>query len=141
MHELEEQLSLLWRRSRSNALKVARQVHPDMEPSAYGILAILQRTGDMRLTDLAAEIGVGKPSISRQIAGLESLGLVCKHAHPDDGRAQAISLTDVGRKQLAVAQDARRARFHEVLGDWPAADVELLGRLLGRLNDSYARYS
>ncbi|MDN6300662.1 MAG: Lrp/AsnC family transcriptional regulator, partial [Micrococcaceae bacterium] len=67
IHDMEEQLSFLWRRARANGNKVAKQVHPDMEPGAYGLLAALQRRGTLRLTELAAEIGVGKPSVSRQV--------------------------------------------------------------------------
>ena len=100
---LEEQLSILWRRARSNSHKVARRVHPDMEPAAYGLLVILQRTGAMRLTDLASNVGIGKPSVSRQITMLEQLGLVEKTADPEDGRAQAISLTPLGSDRLLTA--------------------------------------
>ena len=69
---VELQLSLLWRRGRSMSHHLSRSVHPDMEPAAYGLLTYLAQEGAMRLTELAASIGVGKPSVSRQIAFLES---------------------------------------------------------------------
>ena len=99
---LEHELSVLGRRARSNSHKVAREVHPDMEPAAYGLLLLLQQQEAMRLTDIAASIGIGKPSVSRQIVMLESLGLVQKHADPQDGRAQTISLTRTGPDPDAV---------------------------------------
>ncbi|MGJ9401800.1 MarR family winged helix-turn-helix transcriptional regulator [Arthrobacter sp. KK5.5] len=137
IHDMEEQLSFLWRRARANGNKVARQVHPDMEPGAYGLLAALQRKGSLRLTDLAAEIGVGKPSVSRQVTLLESLGIVRKTADPLDGRAQTISLTEEGARQLSAAQTARRHVFHDLLADWPVDDLSSLAALLTRLNHSY----
>ena len=136
---LEQQLSMLWRRARSNSYKVARRVHPDMEPAAYGLLVILQREGSMRLTDLAASIGVGKPSVSRQIAMLEQLGLVQKTADPLDGRAQSISLTDDGLRQLSTAQAARKEAFHQLMEDWSLSDLTTLGNLISQLNQTYTR--
>ncbi|NKX50553.1 MarR family transcriptional regulator [Arthrobacter deserti] len=135
---LERQLSVLWRGARANSHRVARQVHPDMEPAAYGLLAILQREESMRLTDLAANIGVGKPSVSRQVAMLEQLGLVHKQADPVDGRAQSISLTQAGRERLTAAQLARKNAFRQRLGDWPVQDLDALAALLDRLNQAYA---
>ncbi|MET1156471.1 MarR family transcriptional regulator [Arthrobacter sp.] len=134
---LERQLSLLWRRARANSHQVARTVHPDMEPAAYGLLLILQREHSLRLTELAAAIGVGKPSVSRQIAMLEQLGLVGKQADPLDGRAQSITLTPAGLEKLAEAQAARKIAFYQRLGDWSVEDLSTLGQLLDRLNASY----
>ena len=136
---LEQQLSMLWRRARSNSYKVARRVHPDMEPAAYGLLVILQREGSMRLTDLAASIGVGKPSVSRQIAMLEHLGLVQKTADPLDGRAQSISLTAAVLTQLSTAQEARKEAFHQLMEDWSLSDLTTLGELISQLNQTYTR--
>lgn len=92
----------------------------------------------MRLTDLAAAIGVGKPSVSRQVAMLEQLGLVGKQADPLDGRAQSITLTAAGLEKLGQAQAARKVAFHQRLGDWSVEDLSTLGQLLDRLNASYA---
>ncbi|TDK26980.1 MarR family transcriptional regulator [Arthrobacter crusticola] len=136
---LEQQLSMLWRRARSNSYKVARRVHPEMEPAAYGLLVILQQEGSMRLTDIAASVGVGKPSVSRQIAMLEQLGLVHKEADPLDGRAQAISLTPAGTQQLVNAQTARKQAFHELMADWDVSDLQQLGHLIAQLNATYAK--
>lgn len=138
IEEVEQQLSMLWRRARSNSHKVARQVHPEMEPAAYGLLLILQREGQMRLTDLAANIGVGKPSVSRQVSLLERLGLVQKTADPVDGRAQSITLTASGLRQLTAAQSARKEVFHGLMAEWALDDVASLGQLLAQLNETYS---
>ncbi|MGO2003300.1 MarR family winged helix-turn-helix transcriptional regulator [Arthrobacter rhombi] len=137
IHDMEEQLSFLWRRARSNGNKVAKQVHPDMEPGAYGLLAALQRRGTLRLTELAAEIGVGKPSVSRQVKMLEELGVLAKVADPADGRAQSITLTRAGAQQLAAAQTSRQHIFRDLLADWPDEELLSLAALLTKLNGSY----
>ncbi|MDI2036098.1 hypothetical protein PJL15_03233 [Paenarthrobacter nitroguajacolicus] len=137
LQQVEHQLSLLWRRARSISHQLSRQVHPDMEPAAYGLLTVIRREGPIRLTDLATCIGVGKPSVSRQIAFLESIGLVYKEADPQDGRAQSIRLTEKGEEKMHLVQDARRQVFRERLGEWPLEDVQTLADYMGRLNAIY----
>ncbi|UVJ40937.1 MarR family transcriptional regulator [Arthrobacter sp. CJ23] len=137
LQQVEHQLSLLWRRARSLSHQLSRQVHPDMEPAAYGLLTIIRREGTIRLTDLATCIGVGKPSVSRQIAFLESIGMVSKEADPQDGRAQSIRLTAKGEEKMHQVQDARRQVFRERLGEWPVDDIQTLAEYMRRLNATY----
>jgi DNA-binding MarR family transcriptional regulator len=136
---VENQLSLLWRRGRSISHQLSRQVHPDMEPAAYGLLSVIRKQGPIRLTELASCIGVGKPSVSRQIAFLEGLGLVSKEADPLDGRAQSIQLTPEGEARMHQVQDARREVFRERLAEWPAEDLQALAMYMAKLNATYER--
>lgn len=136
---VEHQLSLLWRRARSMSQRLSRQVHPEMEPAAYGLLSVLRTKGPIRLTELASCIGVGKPSVSRQVAFLEGLGLVSKQADPLDGRAQAISLTAKGEEKMHLVQDARREVFRERLAEWPTGELEAFAGYMAKLNASYER--
>ena len=136
---VEHQISVFWRRARSVSHQLSRQVHPDMEPAAYGLLTVIRREGPIRLTDLALNIGVGKPSVSRQIAFLESIGLVSKEADPLDGRAQAIRLTPRGEEKMHQVQDARREVFRERLGEWPLEDLQTLATYMAKLNAIYER--
>ncbi|WP_309107187.1 MarR family transcriptional regulator [Arthrobacter sp.] len=139
LESVEQQLSLFWRRARSVSQQLSRQVHPDMEPAAYGLLTIIRREGPMRLTDLASCVGVGKPSVSRQIAFLESIGLIFKEADPVDGRAQSIRLTPRGEEKMHQVQDARNQVFRERLGEWPVSELETLARYIAKLNSTYER--
>ena len=139
LQNVEHQISVFWRRARAISNQLSRQVHPDMEPAAYGLLTVIRREGPIRLTDLAMNIGVGKPSVSRQIAFLESIGLVSKEADPLDGRAQAIRLTPKGEEKMHQVQDARREVFRERLGEWPVEDLQELARFMAKLNATYER--
>ncbi|MFJ3958710.1 MarR family winged helix-turn-helix transcriptional regulator [Arthrobacter sp. NPDC090010] len=139
IHAVEHQMSLLWRRGRAVSLRLSRQVHPDMDPSAYGLLSILRRQGPIRLTELAALIGVGKPTVSRQITFLMGLGLVSKDADPLDGRAQLLQLTPEGEATMARVQDARREIFRQRLGEWDTTELGALAANLGKLNSLYER--
>jgi DNA-binding MarR family transcriptional regulator len=136
---VEHQISLFWRRARSISQQLSREVHPDMEPAAYGLLSVIRKSGPIRLTELASSIGVGKPSVSRQIAFLESIGLVLKEADPLDGRAQTIRLTAEGEEKMHQVQDARRQVFRERLGEWPVEDLDALATYMAKLNATYER--
>ncbi|MET3721389.1 MULTISPECIES: MarR family transcriptional regulator [unclassified Arthrobacter] len=137
LNTVEQQISLFWRRARSVSHQLSRQVHPDLEPAAYGLLAVIRREGPIRLTDLALNIGVGKPSVSRQIAFLESIGLVFKEADPLDGRAQSIRLTARGEEKMHQVQDARQQDFRERLGEWPVEELQTLAECMAKLNSLF----
>ncbi|MGA7206867.1 MAG: MarR family transcriptional regulator [Specibacter sp.] len=132
---LEIQLSLLWRRARVVSHSLTRSVHPELEPAAYGLLAVLMNQGAMRLTELAKCIGVGKPSVSRQISFLEGVGLVQKEADPRDGRAQLIELTPEGLAKMRSVHAGRQEAFHKLLEHWDPAELTTLAALLAKLNN------
>jgi DNA-binding MarR family transcriptional regulator len=136
---LEEQTGVLWRRERIISHALAKTVHPEMEPAACAILMLLQREGALRATDIALSIGVGKPSISRQLGGLERLGLVSRQLHPEDARAQRILLTPLGEQRLTDAQAGRHTAFAELMQDWEHEDIDQLGTLINRLIGTYVR--
>ncbi|MBT2551422.1 MarR family transcriptional regulator [Arthrobacter sp. ISL-65] len=137
LQQVEHQMSLLLRRAHSMSHQLARKVHPDMEPVAYGLLTAIRREGPIRLTDLASVMGVGKPSISRQIAFLESVGLLYRESDPQDRRAQFIRLTEKGEEEMHQVQDARRQVLFERLGEWPLEELQMLAYHMGRLNAVY----
>src|SRR5215203_1806409 len=87
------QLAVLLRKVRGVSRTAARMVHPDLDPTAYGLLIRLEETGGARLTDLSAYFGVGKPSLSRQVSYLERLGLITREQAPDDRRSARLVLS------------------------------------------------
>ncbi|MCX4964800.1 MarR family transcriptional regulator [Streptomyces sp. NBC_00654] len=131
---LERELAVFLRRARANSGEMAREVHPDLEAAAYGLLVRLESAGRQRATDLAAYFGVGKATMSRQLRALEGLGLVAREPDPADGRAWLVHLTDEGLARFRSVRDARRGRYVRKLADWDRAEVAELARLLHHLN-------
>lgn len=131
---LESELSMMWRRGRRYSAALARKVHAGLDGVGYSLMIALDTNDVARAADLAERFGVDKSTISRQIAYLESLGLVERATDAHDRRARVVRLTATGKKRLHAVRDARRARIRRVLDDWPAEDVRTLGELLGRLN-------
>lgn len=136
MEALERELTVLLRRARASSGEMAREVHPDLEPAAYGILARLHETGPERATLLAHYFGVGKATMSRQLRALEELGLLCREPDPADGRAFLVELTDEGRARFSRVREARRQRYVRRLSAWDRSELGDLARLLHQLNES-----
>jgi DNA-binding MarR family transcriptional regulator len=131
---LEREVGLLLRRGRAITGRLARELHPDLDGAAYGLLALLQDAGPLRASDLVTRLGLDKSTVSRQVSSLVDLGLVDRAADPVDGRAQVLTPSAEGAARLARIRDVRRARWEADLADWRAEDVARLGELLARLN-------
>ncbi|MDP9883544.1 DNA-binding MarR family transcriptional regulator [Sinomonas atrocyanea] len=136
--DVEQQLGLFWRRGRAASLGLSKDLHPELDPAAYGLLTILHGEGPRRVTDLAATVGVGKPTVSRQIALLEEIGLVAKEADPHDRRAQHVALTPAGRSHVEDLRARRHEYFAERLAAWNTGELAELARYLHRLNEDLA---
>lgn len=131
---LERELAVFLRRARAQSGEMAREVHPELEPAAYGLFVRLDDAGPQRATDLAGYFGVGKATMSRQLRALEDLGLVARDPDPADGRASLVRLTEEGRDRFRHVRDARRGRYVRKLADWDRGEVAELARLLHQLN-------
>jgi DNA-binding MarR family transcriptional regulator len=131
---LEREIALLLRRARVISERLAAELHPDLDGSAYGLLALLQDLGPLRAGDLVARLGQDKSTVSRQVTKLVELGLVDRTADPVDGRAQVLAPSAEGSSRLERIREVRRARWAADLSDWPTEDVATLAELLARIN-------
>jgi DNA-binding MarR family transcriptional regulator len=94
----------------------------------------------VRLSDLAPRLGVQLSTASRQVKELEQAGLVERTVDPNDGRASMLALAPAGKEALKKLRESWRRALVEVLQDWPDADREALGALLGRLATDMVAY-
>jgi DNA-binding MarR family transcriptional regulator len=134
--DLEHELAVVMRRARGISGALARDVHPELDASAYGLLARIDEVGSVRVTDLASYFSVGKPTVSRQVALLEQLSLVQRTQNDEDARSRHVSLTEAGQALLARAREARQERTRLTLEAWTAEDVAQFATLLRRFNES-----
>ncbi|MEV0152156.1 MarR family transcriptional regulator [Micromonospora sp. NPDC050686] len=138
LRAVEHELTALLRRGRALSWEIASEVHPNLEPNAYGLLLWLRRAGSVRLTDLAARLGIGKGTLSRQINRLELLGLVRRDPDPGDRRAFQLSLTEEGTRRFDAARTSRLGQIRRTLESWPQEDIDDFARLLRQFNESSA---
>jgi len=131
---VEQELALLLRRAQAASGRMAQRVHPDLEPAAYPLLSRIAQSPDVRASELAQHFGVGRGTMSRQLARLEELGLIARRTDPEDSRGQLISLTAEGTRRSEDARVARRTFLRQALTHWSDDEVAGLAEQLRRLN-------
>jgi DNA-binding MarR family transcriptional regulator len=109
-------------------LSWARRLAPpgDLSLASTTLLARLARDGGSGVSALAAAEGVSQPAMSQMVARLERDGLVARTAHPQDGRALVVVLTDAGRELVGARRAARAAALADLLDAAPDGDAEAL---------------
>lgn len=96
-----------------------------LRPAHTRLLPHLTMEG-VRLTDLAAKLGVTKQAVGPLVADLESMGVVATATDPDDARARRVRLTPKGVQGIHQGLAALR----EVEGEIEAAiGPEAMGEL------------
>src|SRR2546421_12419820 len=89
-----------------------------LHPTQLAALAAVERSGPMRLGDLAAAEGIAPSTLTRLVTVLEESGYVRRHADPSDARASTLVITPRGHDTL------ERLRTESTLG--LAASLQLL---------------
>ena len=106
--------------------------------SAYELLSRLAHAeqGWLRVSELAEQSGLSVSRVSRMVDQLAGDGAVQKSPCPGDSRVVHVQLTPEGREKLRDAQETFHAVMEErFLSRLSCAEVETLGKLLGRLCD------
>ncbi len=96
----------------------------------------LDNVGTMRITDIAALVGVDTPAVTRKIQQLEHQGLVSRCVDPSDRRSVRIALTSAGREVLEQVMRAHRALLDRLFAQWSQAELAEFASHLTRLTDS-----
>jgi|KBSMisStandDraft_5_1062788.scaffolds.fasta_scaffold314290_2 DNA-binding MarR family transcriptional regulator len=70
-----------------------------VDPNGYAVLSLIGVRGQMRLTELAAELGMPITTASDVVRRLEARLLVKRSPNPDDGRSSLFALTGKGERE------------------------------------------
>jgi DNA-binding MarR family transcriptional regulator len=71
-----------------------------LTPTQLAALATVDRSGPMRLGDLAAAEGIAPSTLTRLVTALEDSGYVRRWADPSDARASTLGITPHGQDAL-----------------------------------------
>src|SRR5215472_4512094 len=71
-----------------------------LTPTQLAALSTVERSGPLRLGDLAAAEGIAPSTLTRLVAVLEELGYVQRYADPKDARASTLTITPTGHETL-----------------------------------------
>jgi DNA-binding MarR family transcriptional regulator len=114
-------------------------VETGLSPAQREILVLLRtRDRELRLADVATELGIHAPAASESVATLVEKGLVRKSRAKDDGRALALGLTAAGRRAAEERPqwtDLMLAAASELAPEERDAFLRGLVKMIKRLQD------
>ena len=101
-----------------------------LDRALFPLLVRIERLGPIGVVDLAARVGRDYTTVSRQVAKLESIGLVKRQANSGDRRINEAVVTPEG-KALTDALDSARDRLARMFfSKWSQQDFSDLVRLV-----------
>ena len=139
---IESALHSLARRLGQARLKdyIARQAGDGVEQAGMAVLYVLCEQDSLRITDLAARLGIDPPAVTRKAQQLERLGLVSRARDADDARACRLQLTPEGHRVLGRFLLARHQWLTSLLADWTPAECREFARLICRFTSDIDRH-
>ncbi|WP_438391976.1 MarR family winged helix-turn-helix transcriptional regulator [Caballeronia sp. DA-9] len=121
-------VSVMNRPQRDEAM--VREAGISLDRALFPLLVGIERLGPIGVVDLADRVGRDYTTVSRQVAKLESLGLVQRQEGAKDRRVREAIVTPKG-KTMTDAVDVARERLGRVIfARWEEQDFEELVRLL-----------
>jgi DNA-binding MarR family transcriptional regulator len=106
-----------------------------LDRALFPLLMGIQRHGPVGIVELAELAGGDYTTVSRQVAKLESLGLITRQSSKADKRVRAAVVSAKGREMATALDRARERLATEVLANWTKKDLQDLVRLMRRFAD------
>jgi DNA-binding MarR family transcriptional regulator len=104
-----------------------------VDRALFPLLVRIGAFGSIGIVELAEQAGRDHSTISRQVAKLESLGLVIRRPARHDRRIRQARITMKGRAMVRAIAKARRRLLGTLLKDWSAEERRDLARLNQKL--------
>ena len=106
-----------------------------LDRALFPLLVRIERRGPIGVGDLADLAGRDYTTVSRQVAKLESLGLVARRPGSADRRINEAMVTTQGKAMTDAFDAAREELAGRLLSHWSEKDQQDLARLLRRFAD------
>jgi DNA-binding MarR family transcriptional regulator len=95
----------------------------DLSRADIVTLGVIARGTSMRPGQIASTLEVDPSVVSRQLAGLDRQGLIARDTDPLDGRAELVSVTQLGHGRLLEARAAMCGALAERLAAWDLESI------------------
>ncbi|BBO14559.1 transcriptional regulator [Bradyrhizobium sp. TM102] len=113
-----------------------REAGISLDRALFPLLVGIERRGPIGVVDLADRMGRDYTTVSRQVAKLENLGLIKRHASEADRRVSEATITPSGKAMTDAVDRARERIVGGMFATWDDQDVEDLVRLMRKLADA-----
>ncbi len=104
-------------------------------------LLVSAAQGPQRASELAAAVGVSRPTLTSLVDGLEQAGLVKRAPVPSDRRGIQLELTDAGREATARAEEALSGRLLNLINGEAETVVPLVHGVVHDMSGALDRES
>ncbi|MEZ3161760.1 MarR family winged helix-turn-helix transcriptional regulator [Microbacterium sp. BWT-B31] len=132
--DVEQQLSVLFNRSRAVWKEAAEHVHPELQPAGYKLFGTIVRLGETNAQVLSQMFDMDKSAVSRQVRTLEEFGLVESRADERDGRARVLVPTALGLERARDVREANKSRLRVALKGHSPEDLRVFADILAAIS-------
>ena len=110
--------------------EVTSGVGLDLDDRAVSAVYALGLLGEARVSTIADELHLSRPTASKLVARLERAGLIQRTSDELDARAHRVTLTNLGRDAFGRLVEAGVQLVRSATTGWPNADHQRLAELL-----------
>jgi len=107
-----------------------------LDRALFPLLVMVERLGPIGVVELADRVGRDYTTVSRQVAKLESLGLVDRQGSAADRRVREAAITAKGKSMTDRVDAARERMGRAIFETWDKREVEELVRLMRKFAEA-----
>jgi DNA-binding MarR family transcriptional regulator len=135
LHEALMDIVSVFNRPQRDEMMV-REAGVSLDRALFPLLIVIERRGPIGVVDLADHVGRDYTTVSRQVAKLESLGVVERQAAAADRRISQARVTAKGKAMTDAVDRARERIASAMFATWEDRDVRDLVRLIRKFADA-----
>ncbi len=125
---LVEIMGVMNRPQRDEAM--VREAGISLDRALFPLLVLVERLGPIGVVELADRVGRDYTTVSRQVAKLESLGLILRQESTLDRRVRESVITEKGKVMTDRVDEAREKIGVSIFSTWDEGDFDNLVRLM-----------
>tara|TARA_R110002020_G_scaffold79562_2_gene199312 strand:+ start:75 stop:575 length:501 start_codon:yes stop_codon:yes gene_type:complete len=126
-------VSVMNRPQRDEAM--VREAGISLDRALFPLLVGIERFGPIGVVEMADRVGRDYTTVSRQVAKLESLGLVDRKGSAADRRVREATITPKGKAMTDLVDEARERMGRAIFASWDQRDIQELVRLMRKFAD------
>jgi DNA-binding MarR family transcriptional regulator len=107
-----------------------------LDRALFPLLVGIERFGPIGVVELADRVGRDYTTVSRQVAKLESLGLVERQGSVADRRVREAVVTTKGKAMTDLVDAARERIGRGIFDTWDTHEIDELVRLMRKFADA-----
>jgi len=113
-----------------------REAGIPLDRALFPLLVGIEKLGPIGVVELADRTGRDYTTVSRQVAKLESLGLVQRQDGPTDRRVRIATVTPKGKAMTELVDVARERMGRAIFKSWDPQEMDDLIRLMRKFADA-----